>query len=572
MNKIFLIVTFIIIFGTVSIFAENTENILSREYYFNSIISEKIVSNEVIVTTDRFNYSPQENILINGSGFYKYELIRLTVESYDNLLQQNVENGKWFIFADENGNFSTDWNVFTTNPANSRFTIRAVSKTASTQTFFTVNAPAAADLDQCANGGVGSTPVLCSGAAWQNGNLNSNQAHYLEGQSVPYRLRFSNLDTNASHTVTIEYDSTQSGKHAIDYLTSFDRTESTANPCSGVANCNLAGPFSTFAIPVDANVTNGSDGMNGTSDDIAQIAGNFTLFNGTITSVSAYTLGGSFAGNSQTSVTINFTATTPNPVLAWGGHISTRADWGVNNSAIAIPGSPYHMRLISLNGSGGNQDRSLQNDAVVFPAQVIIIKDARPNTNQAFGFTSSGQVSSSFSLVDDGINPTNSQQFSGLTNFGNANNIIITENAPTNFYFLTNISCVEKSGGGSNQMNTTVDINARQANIILEEGEIVTCTFVNSVTTAAFAYINGRVRTASNEALPNVSVQLQNTRTTEIRVTKTNSFGMYRFDDLTVGDLYVIAVQNKKHSFTPSTQSVTLDSNVTDLDFYSITP
>ena len=48
----------------------------------------------------------------------------------------------------------------------------------------------AADLDQCANGGVGSVPVECTGAAWQNGNLNQNQAHYFEGESVPYRMRF----------------------------------------------------------------------------------------------------------------------------------------------------------------------------------------------------------------------------------------------------------------------------------------------------------------------------------------------------------------------------------------------
>src|SRR5207248_7150404 len=83
------------------------------------------------------------------------------------------------------------------------------------------------------------------------------------------------------------------------------------------------------------------------------------LYGGTIQSVTPNAPTGSTSGDSSQSVTIVFTASVANPVLAWGGHIATRADWGANNSAVAISGSPYHMRLISLNGSGGNQDRSL---------------------------------------------------------------------------------------------------------------------------------------------------------------------------------------------------------------------
>lgn len=568
MNKV-LFFSLLFILGIFNVFAGTTENIHSREYSFDLAALPKSKFNEAVILTDKFSYKLNETVVISGGGFNKFEQIQISVEQYDNHLKQNVLNGKWIIFADENGNFSSNWHNPSIKTNNNQFTIKAEAISASTQTFFTITANPAANLDQCANGGVGSTPIQCTGSAWQNGNLNSNQAHYLEGQSVPYRMKFSDLDTGINHSVTIEFDSTQSTKHAIDYLTSFDRTETTANPCSGVANCNLAGPFSTFPIPVDSNVTNGADGINGSSDDITQVSGNFTLFNGTITSVSGYTLGGSFAGNSQTSITINFTASTPNPVLAWSGHISTRADWGVNNSAIAISGSPYHMRLIDLDGAGGNQDRSLQNDAVIFPAQVIIIKDARPNTNQSFGFTSSGQVVSSFSLIDDGVNPTNTQQFSGLTSFGNANNIIVTENAPTNFYFLSSITCIEKSGGGINQNNTTTDVNLRRANIVLEEGEIVTCTFVNSLTTAAPASISGRVLNANAEGLAKVSVLIQNTRTLETKTAMTNSFGHYQFNDLTVGDLYVISVQNKKYTFTPNTQTVTLGSDVTNLDFLS---
>src|SRR3990170_8448856 len=131
-----------------------------------------------------------------------------------------------------------------------------------------------ADLDQCANGGVGDPAVDCTGSAWQNGNLNQNQAHYSEGDSVPYRMLFGNLSIGA-HSVTIEWDTTQGGKHSTDYLASFDETEETANPCFGVGSC---GAPDIESIPDDPNAT------------VTQVPGNFTLYNGIITSVSPYTL------------------------------------------------------------------------------------------------------------------------------------------------------------------------------------------------------------------------------------------------------------------------------------------
>ncbi len=59
--------------------------------------------------------------------------------------------------------------------------------------------------------------------------------------------------------------------------------------------------------------------------------------------------------------TITFTAATAgsNVVFAWGGHVASYIDWGEGDSAAGITGSPYHMRLVSLNGGGGNQDRSI---------------------------------------------------------------------------------------------------------------------------------------------------------------------------------------------------------------------
>src|SRR5215471_11573132 len=78
-----------------------------------------------------------------------------------------------------------------------------------------------ANLDQCANGPF-SAPLQCTSAQWQNGNLNANQAHYREGDSVPYRMRMDNLSPG-SHTLAIGWDTLAGSNHALDYLTSFDR-------------------------------------------------------------------------------------------------------------------------------------------------------------------------------------------------------------------------------------------------------------------------------------------------------------------------------------------------------------
>jgi hypothetical protein len=77
-----------------------------------------------------------------------------------------------------------------------------------------------ANLDQCANDPVPSPSTDgCNTNAnqWVNGNLGQSKAVYFEGDSIAYRMRFDNL-TLGSHTVIIEWDTTKSSKHAIDYL------------------------------------------------------------------------------------------------------------------------------------------------------------------------------------------------------------------------------------------------------------------------------------------------------------------------------------------------------------------
>ena len=425
---------------------------------------------------------------------------------------------------------------------------------------------AAANLDQCANGGVGQTPVQCTGSAWQNGNLCRNEAHYLEGESVPYRMVFSSLVPGDPYTVTIEWDTTENSgaKHALDYLTDFDETETTADPCSGVSGCVLSNR-ATYAIPMDPKVAMGHDGILGTSDDVAQKAGVFSFFGGVITGVSGYTMTGTYLGASQTSITITFVPDAADAVLAWGGHISTRMDWGTENSAIAINGSPYHMRLLDLNGSGGNQDRALASDAAIFPGSLTVIKDAAPSSSQSFAFTATGPGMSNFALVDDGTGVGNSQLFGGLTEFGSTNSLTITEGIGTGQYSLAGISCVEFAAGGPGQANSTTSIPTRSAYITLEEGEVVTCTFLNSVITAANATISGRVYDSSGMPIK-ATLLLTSPSDGIVLQAITNPFGYYEFE-AEVGSVYVLQVQAKGYTFAQDSQMIVLARDLADMNF-----
>ena len=351
------------------------------------------------------------------------------------------------------------------------FSVAAMICTLTLTAGIVLAAAPSADLDQCANDSAPSpSSDGCNSAAnqWVNGNLGPSKSVYLEGDSIPYRLRFGSLSTTGSHTVTIEWDTTKAGKHALDYITDFNESVLNANPCLGVTGCN-PGIFDTEAIPDDPQVTGGG---------VTPLPGSvFRLYGGTITGVSSYfyATGTGFEGDKSAGLEITFTASVANPVLAWGGHIATRLDWGESNSAVTISGSPYHTRLLALNGKGGNQDRSLSAAAVIFPGSITIIKDVSGgNDAQDFSFTTSSNLSS-FSLDDDGDNTndlSNTKTFGMLTTFGQ---YTVTETAIAG-WSLTGLSCqVTSANGGSFGTN----LGTRTATINLAEGENYTCTFTN---------------------------------------------------------------------------------------------
>jgi hypothetical protein len=420
-------------------------------------------------------------------------------------------------------------------------------------------------IDQCANGKRGEPKVPCVGNQWQNGNINRNQAQYREGDSVPYRVIITGLTPGTSNIVTIEWDTTKGGFHAIDYITSFNRTETDADPCSGVSGCTLANN-TTFPIPPDPNFATNCPLC-------TQAPGNFTIYNGVITSSSAYTLTGPYTGDSATKITLNFTVDngSTSVVIAWGGHISSRADWGFDGTAIDISGSPYHMRLKDVTG---NQDRSMQLDAIIFAGsltinKIAITRDGTGSSNIAFPFTTVNSGLGNFSLIDNIAGPNGASiTDNAIFAFGAANTITVTEDTVAG-WSLDSLVCVESSGGLPTINNSTVNVLARTATIIVEESENVECTFTNGqiAPSAAPASVAGRVATSSGRGISGAIVSIHNTDTGEVHTRMTNTFGYYRFNDLPVSSFYVMTVVHKRYLFMDASRSFTLDEDMFGVDF-----
>ena len=426
-----------------------------------------------------------------------------------------------------------------------------------------------ASLEQCRNGaddpGVGCV-AIGGNTGWVTGNAGFQNSHWAEDQFLTYRMLFDNLKisngNNNINTVVIAYDIFHSGVHAIDYLGTYNYTEKNNNPCVGVTGCNLATPTDTFPVPID-NVTVTNNINPNTGLNIVQIPGVFTMWGGDIKSVTylPYT-----AGDLERRVEIKFAAFVTNPVLAWGGHVAWQGDWGAGQSAGGISGSPYHMRLIDLNGQGGNQDRSLSADAVI-PSGVLIIKkvvttfDGSGSSTQAFTFNASSNFNPlQFSLVDDNAGPGVDMKLStGISKFGPNNPITVTEVLPASWQLL-DVSCEE-----SVTANSTWDPQTTVLNAVVDLREFVTCTFTNGQisSSAADGSVSGRVTNKFGAAIANARVKLTSLATGQSQTVYTNSFGFYSFTELETGDAYTVGVSASGYTFTKSSYTFTLQQDQT---------
>ena len=85
--------------------------------------------------------------------------------------------------------------------------------------------------------------------------------------------------------------------------------------------------------------------------------------------------------------------------------------------------------------------------------------------------------------------------------------------------------------------------------------------------TAAAASISGRIRTADGRGIRNVRLMLSNATTGETFNAISSPFGYYRFDNILVGQTYILTISAKRFSFNPNTRVITLLDELNNEDF-----
>jgi hypothetical protein len=339
------------------------------------------------ITTDKTKYEVGEPMTITGVGFAPNGAVTISVLRPDKLTDTLA------ITANASGGFSK---VYQPPMRPGRYKITATDGTNSANTAVTEADAVATDINQCQNGGVGDPLKACSETPAQTGygyevnaNANSSNSHWTEGDFVPLRIVGTGYSPGAGN-IQFSIDVTKSGKHAYDYVGSFDATETTGastashanhnNPCGDIfTGCNPDAPDGSGAIPVDASLAAGlypaTCGSNTWSDG-AQPTGHTIDAWGVTGVVVTYVSRNVGSNDCVTTIQVAWADTTPgfggNVVIAYGAHIATQADWGAGNSAISIPGSPYHSSLVARTTGGdtkgiGNQDAKLAASAIVLP-------------------------------------------------------------------------------------------------------------------------------------------------------------------------------------------------------------
>jgi len=85
--------------------------------------------------------------------------------------------------------------------------------------------------------------------------------------------------------------------------------------------------------------------------------------------------------------------------------------------------------------------------------------------------------------------------------------------------------------------------------------------------TAARVSISGRVIGVRGESLRNIVVTLEGGDLFTPRTTRTNSFGNFTFEEVTVGEIYTITVKTKRYGFPQDNQIISLMDSVSGIIF-----
>lgn len=184
----------------------------------------------------------------------------------------------------------------------------------------------------------------------------------------------------------------------------------------------------------------------------------------------------------------------------------------------------------------------------------ILTLDAQGNSNAVFvfqiGSTLTTASSSSIVLINNANGCNAFWQVGSSATLG------------TNTAFQGNILALT-----SITLNTDASLNGRvlaiNGSVTMDTNNITSCP---STITAAMVNVGGRVTNASGRSISGAVIEMTNGAGV-IRTTYTGKSGNYNFADVEVGQSLILEVKAKCYSFTERTKVVSLNDELTTLDF-----
>lgn len=145
----------------------------------------------------------------------------------------------------------------------------------------------------------------------------------------------------------------------------------------------------------------------------------------------------------------------------------------------------------------------------------------------------------------------------GQTQLHNADNVVLMGGGASRGYFQSSW----RPGGSPNVQMSWTTTNDSIQHIAFN---------VNGFgTTAASVTIAGKVLTSTGRGIPNAIITVSD-QNGNVRITRSNPFGYYRFSDIEVGETYIFSALRKGVTFANPTQVITVNDNLINLNFVSL--
>lgn len=84
---------------------------------------------------------------------------------------------------------------------------------------------------------------------------------------------------------------------------------------------------------------------------------------------------------------------------------------------------------------------------------------------------------------------------------------------------------------------------------------------------AAGANLDGKVTQANGRGISRAFVSIFNTANNTVKTTYTNNFGRYHFEDLDIGNLYILTVNHRRYTFPQNARQFEIFENIDDVLF-----